>query len=67
MGREDRARGPALRVREPGGDHGRVERWRLAQSLHRTIAARPDLIDARGGLSAAEQRLLEEFPPVPYP
>jgi tRNA (guanine37-N1)-methyltransferase len=49
------------------GDHGRVARWRLAQALHRTIAARPDLIEARGGLSADEQALLEEFPAVPYP
>ncbi len=49
------------------GDHGRIERWRYAQALHRTLARRPDLIDARGGLSDAEQRLLEEFPPVPYP
>src|SRR5215216_1733961 len=49
------------------GDHGRIERWRHAQALHRTIARRPDLIEARGGLSAAEQRLLEEFPPLPYP
>jgi tRNA (guanine37-N1)-methyltransferase len=50
-----------------GGDHARIARWRRAQSLHRTLAARPDLIDARGGLSADETRLLEEFPPVPYP
>lgn len=49
------------------GDHGRIERWRLAQALHRTIAHRPDLIAARGGVSDAEARLLEEFPPVPYP
>lgn len=49
------------------GDHGRIERWRRAQSLHRTVAARPDLIDARGGLTAEERGLLEEFPPVPYP
>lgn len=50
-----------------GGDHARIARWRRAQALHRTVAARPDLIDARGGLSAEETRLLEEFPPVPYP
>lgn len=50
-----------------GGDHARIERWRRAQALHRTMAARPDLIDARGGLSEQENRLLEEFPPVPYP
>lgn len=49
------------------GDHARVDRWRHAQALHRTIAARPDLIEARGGLSDDERALLEEFPPVPYP
>jgi tRNA (guanine37-N1)-methyltransferase len=49
------------------GDHGRIERWRRAQALHRTIAARPDLIVARGGITDEERGLLEEFPPVPYP
>jgi tRNA (guanine37-N1)-methyltransferase len=49
------------------GDHARIERWRLAQALHRTRAVRPDLIERRGGISADERRLLEEFPPVPYP
>ncbi len=49
------------------GDHARVARWRKAQALHRTMAMRPDLIEARGGIDDAEQRLLEEFPPVPYP
>ena len=49
------------------GDHARIARWRLAQALHRTIAARPDLIEARGGVNADEERLLEEFPPLPYP
>ena len=49
------------------GDHARVERWRRAQALHRTVAARPDLIAARGGLTAEEQGLLEEFDPVAYP
>jgi len=43
------------------GDHGRIERWRRAQALHRTMVARPDLIEARGGLSADEDTLLEEF------
>lgn len=43
------------------GDHGRIERWRRARALRRTILARPDLIEARGGLSAAESELLEEF------
>jgi tRNA (guanine37-N1)-methyltransferase len=49
------------------GDHARIARWRRAQALHRTVTMRPDLIDARGGLSDHERRLLEEFPPVPYP
>ena len=40
------------------GDHGRVARWRRAQSLARTIQRRPDLIEARGGLSDEERRLL---------
>jgi tRNA (guanine37-N1)-methyltransferase len=48
------------------GDHGRVERWRRAQRLHRTLRDRPDLIDRRGGLGADERDLLEEFPAVPY-
>jgi tRNA (guanine37-N1)-methyltransferase len=48
------------------GDHARVGRWRHAQALHRTIAVRPDLIDARGGLTDDERALLEEFPPHPY-
>ena len=43
------------------GDHGRVERWRKAQSLARTVTLRPDLVDARGGLSDEERSLLEEF------
>ena len=50
-----------------GGDHARIERWRLAQALHRTLRQRPDLIENRGGLSETDRRLLEEFPPVSYP
>jgi tRNA (guanine37-N1)-methyltransferase len=38
-----------------------VRRWRRAQSVARTRSRRPDLIDARGGLTADEQRLLDEF------
>jgi tRNA (guanine37-N1)-methyltransferase len=49
------------------GDHGKISRWRHAQALHRTVAARPDLIEARGGLRDDELALLEEFPAVPYP
>ena len=50
-----------------GGDHALIERWRNAQALHRTIRDRPDLIEARGGLSETDHRLLEEFPSVTYP
>lgn len=49
------------------GDHARIARWRRAQALHRTLRDRPDLVDARGGLSADDRRLLEEFPPFTYP
>lgn len=43
------------------GDHERIRRWRRAQSLVRTIDRRPDLMEARGGLSDADRELLEEF------
>jgi tRNA (guanine37-N1)-methyltransferase len=43
------------------GDHARVERWRRAQSLARTRQRRPDLLEARGGVSDDERRLLREF------
>jgi tRNA (guanine37-N1)-methyltransferase len=43
------------------GDHGRVARWRLAQSLARTVDRRPDLVAARGGLSDEDSALLREF------
>jgi tRNA (guanine37-N1)-methyltransferase len=43
-----------------GGDHGRVERWRRAAALWCTLERRPDLLDARGGLSSDEVRLLRE-------
>jgi tRNA (guanine37-N1)-methyltransferase len=48
------------------GDHGRVARWRRAQSLARTARHRPDLIAARGGLTDEERALLEEFDDVTY-
>ena len=44
------------------GDHARIERWRRAQRLHRTLRDRPDLIERLGGLSTDDARLLEEFP-----
>jgi tRNA (guanine37-N1)-methyltransferase len=56
-------------VPEPlrSGDHARIERWRRAQALHRTLRYRPDLVEAAGGLSELDHRLLEEFPSVTYP
>jgi tRNA (guanine37-N1)-methyltransferase len=44
------------------GDHARIAKWRRAQALRRTVTVRPDLITARGGLSADDEALLEEFP-----
>jgi tRNA (guanine37-N1)-methyltransferase len=43
------------------GDHGRIDRWRRAQAVARTVQRRPDMIEARGGLSDEEQGLLAEF------
>ncbi len=43
------------------GDHARVDRWRRAMSLRRTIERRPDLIERRGGLTPEDQKLLDEF------
>ena len=49
------------------GDHAAVERWRHAQALWRTLQHRPDLIEARGGLTDQEKALLEglDFPSYP--
>jgi tRNA (guanine37-N1)-methyltransferase len=47
------------------GDHARVARWRRAHALARTLARRPDLIAARGGLSEEEEALLAELGPSP--
>ena len=49
------------------GDHGRIARWRRAQALIRTQQQRPDLVEARGGLTDEEKRLLEGVDPVSYP
>lgn len=49
------------------GDHGRVERWRRAQALLHTMSQRPDLIEARGGLTNEEKALLEGVLPASYP
>jgi tRNA (guanine37-N1)-methyltransferase len=43
------------------GDHGRIARWRRAQSLLRTLRRRPDLLAARGALSDEELELLDEL------
>ncbi len=43
-----------------GGDHARVDAWRRAASLWRTLELRPDLIQERGGLTQDEVRLLLE-------
>lgn len=47
------------------GDHARVARWRKAMALARTMQRRPDLIEARGGLTAEDERLLLEFDLIP--
>jgi tRNA (guanine37-N1)-methyltransferase len=43
------------------GDHERVARWRRAQAARRTIARRPDLLDAHA-LTPDEVAALREFP-----
>ena len=50
-----------------GGDHGRVAAWRQAQALWRTLQQRPDLIEARGGLTKDEVALLEGVAFASYP
>jgi tRNA (guanine37-N1)-methyltransferase len=40
------------------GDHGRVAKWRRAMALKQTLEKRPDLLEARGGLTPEEQELL---------
>lgn len=42
------------------GDHAAIRRWRLQQSLGRTWARRPDLLEGRT-LSREERMLLDEF------
>ena len=49
------------------GDHGKVDRWRRAMALARTIEQRPDLIAARGGLADDEAVLLEHELGIAYP
>ncbi|GGZ59245.1 tRNA (guanine-N(1)-)-methyltransferase [Lysobacter xinjiangensis] len=42
------------------GDHARIARWRRMQSLGRTAARRPDLLDGRE-LSKADRELLQAY------
>ncbi len=45
------------------GNHARIKRWRLQQSLGRTWLRRPDLLGAKmkRGMTSEEKTLLEEF------
>ena len=43
------------------GDHARVARWRRAAAILRTVEARPDLIELRGGISDRERAAVVEF------
>ena len=47
------------------GDHGRIARWRHAQALYRTLVARPDLIEVRGGLERGRGRAVGRVPAGP--
>jgi len=42
------------------GNHAQIERWRQRESLRRTLARRPDLLD-RAPLSEEDQAFLEEL------
>lgn len=44
------------------GHHGRIAEWRRVRAIRLTMARRPDLIDARGGLTEDERALLERWP-----
>ena len=50
-----------------GGDHAKITRWRRAQALWRTLQQRPDIIEARGGLTEEEKALLEGVDFSSYP
>jgi tRNA (guanine37-N1)-methyltransferase len=47
------------------GDHGKIAAWRRAQALARTLRLRPDLVEARGGLTDADRVLLEKHGLMP--
>jgi tRNA (guanine37-N1)-methyltransferase len=58
-----------LRVPEVllSGDHAKIDRWRRAQALHRTMERRSDLMARRGGVSEEDRALLEEFEAIEGP
>jgi tRNA (guanine37-N1)-methyltransferase len=49
------------------GDHAKIESWRRAQALERTMRRRSDLMERRGGLSDDERALLAQFETVDGP
>jgi tRNA (guanine37-N1)-methyltransferase len=49
------------------GDHAKIEAWRRAQALERTIQRRSDLMVRRGGLSDDDRALLQRFETVEAP
>ena len=49
------------------GDHARIARWRRAAALARTIERRPDLVEARGGLTPEEAATLAAELGLSYP
>jgi tRNA (guanine37-N1)-methyltransferase len=49
------------------GDHGRIARWRRSMALARTIERRPDLVEARGGVTPEEAAALEADVGLSYP
>ncbi|MFO7580888.1 tRNA (guanosine(37)-N1)-methyltransferase TrmD [Nitrosomonas halophila] len=51
------------------GNHAKIERWRLQQSIGRTWLKRPDLLAKKypEGLPENEQKLLEEFKAAQHP
>ena len=53
-------RGEAVPPVLVSGNHGEVQRWRLRQSLERTLRRRPDLLAGRA-MTSEEQGLLEEI------
>jgi tRNA (guanine37-N1)-methyltransferase len=53
-------RGEAVPPVLVSGDHGAVRRWRLRESLRRTLERRPDLLDGRP-CSDEEARILGEL------